>query len=69
MGAYLMQTLRAVTRKFPEVELTERNTDQDHIHVLASIPPKYAVCDVVQYLKGKSAHAMRRKFPFLNNVY
>ena len=27
----------------------------DHIHMLVSIPPKYAVSDFMGYLKGKSA--------------
>ena len=27
----------------------------DHVHMLVSIPPKYAVAQVVGYLKGKSA--------------
>lgn len=28
---------------------------QDHVHVIISIPPKYAVSEVIGYLKGKSA--------------
>jgi len=27
----------------------------DHVHILISIPPKYAVSQVVGYIKGKSA--------------
>ena len=34
----------------------------DHIHMCISIPPKYAVSNVVGYLKGKSAIAIARKF-------
>ena len=28
----------------------------DHLHVIAAIPPKHAVADVVKHLKGASAH-------------
>ena len=32
----------------------------DHVHMLISIPPKYAVSQVVGYIKGKSAiHLVR----------
>ncbi len=32
----------------------------DHVHLLISIPPKYAVSQVVGYIKGKSAiHIVR----------
>ncbi len=35
---------------------------QDHVHMLISIPPKYAVAEVIRYLKGKSAIAVARQF-------
>ena len=34
----------------------------DHVHMCISIPPKYAVSEVVGYLKGKSAIAIARQF-------
>jgi len=35
---------------------------QDHVHMILSIPPKYAVSEIVGYLKGKSAIAIARQF-------
>lgn len=35
---------------------------KDHVHMLIRIPPKYAVAEVVGYLKGKSAIAVARQF-------
>ena len=69
MGAFLKLTMKAVGRIFPDVEIVEQNTDEDHIHLLISIPPKRSVAEVVRHMKGKSAYTMRRKFPFLNKVY
>jgi len=34
----------------------------DHVHMLISIPPKYAVAQVVGYIKGKSAIYIARQF-------
>ena len=34
----------------------------DHVHMCLSIPPKYAVSNVVGYLKGKSAIQIARRF-------
>ena len=34
----------------------------DHVHMLLSIPPKYAVAQVVGYLKGKSAIHIARTY-------
>jgi putative transposase len=34
----------------------------DHVHMCLSVPPKYAVSNVVGYLKGKSAILIARRF-------
>ena len=34
----------------------------DHVHMLGSIPPKYAVAAIVGYLKGKSAIHIARTY-------
>ncbi len=34
----------------------------DHVHMCVSIPPKYAVSEVIGYLKGKSAIAVARQY-------
>jgi putative transposase len=38
-----------------ESEIEEGHLMPDHVHMLISIPPKYAVAQVVGYIKGKSA--------------
>ena len=34
----------------------------DHVHMLIEIPPKYAVAQVIGYIKGKSTIAIARKY-------
>ena len=34
----------------------------DHVHMCISIPPKYAVSEVIGSLKGKSAISVARQF-------
>lgn len=34
----------------------------DHVHMLLSIPPKYAVAQVIGYIKGKSAIHIARTY-------
>jgi putative transposase len=38
-----------------ESKIVEGHMMGDHVHMCLSIPPKYAVSNVVGYLKGKSA--------------
>jgi putative transposase len=43
-------------------EILEGHMVQDHVHMLIRIPPKYAVSEVIGYIKGKSAIAVARQF-------
>ena len=45
-----------------ECRIEEGHLLADHVHVLMSIPPKYAVAQVVGFLKGKSVIHMARVF-------
>src|SRR5262249_50151266 len=42
--------------------ILEGHRVQDHVHRLIRIPPKYAVAEVIGYIKGKRAIAVARQF-------
>jgi len=43
-------------------EIVEGHLMPDHVHMCISIPPKYAVSNVVGFIKGKSAISIARQF-------
>jgi putative transposase len=45
-----------------ESQIVEGHLMADHVHMCLSIPPKYAVANVVGYIKGKSAIQIARQF-------
>lgn len=45
-----------------ESKIVEGHLMPDHIHMCISIPPKYAVSNVVGYIKGKIAIMIARQF-------
>ena len=45
-----------------ELKVEEGHLMPDHVHMLLSIPPKYAVSQVVGFIKGKSAIHMARVY-------
>ena len=45
-----------------ESQVVEGHLLPDHVHMCLSIPPKYAVANVVGYIKGKSAINIARQF-------
>ncbi len=48
--------------KHKECRVEEGHLMVDHVHMLLAIPPKYAVSNVVGYIKGKSAMHVARTF-------
>jgi putative transposase len=53
--------LRALAKQ-KESEIIEGKFLLDHVHILIAIPPKYAVSQVVGYIKGKSAIHIARNY-------
>ena len=45
-----------------ECRVEEGHMLSDHVHMMISIPPKYAVSEVVGYIKGKSAIHIARVY-------
>lgn len=51
-----------------EAELVEFNGEDDHVHLLVNYPPKVAVSNLVNSLKGVSSRMIRKKnYPNLKN--
>ena len=49
--------------------MLELNVQVDHVHLLVSIPPKYAVSDVMGYLKGRLAIRLFNRYERLGRRY
>ena len=48
-----------------KVQIIELNIQSDHIHLLAKIPPKVSVSDMMGILKGRKAIRIFKQFPDL----
>ena len=46
-----------------ESRIEEGHLLVDHVHMLIAIPPKYAVSQVIGFMKGKSAIHLARTYP------
>ena len=53
----------------PGVALETVGFDNDHLHMLMVIPPKYSIASVMAQLKSQPASELRRKFKWLQKVY
>ena len=62
----MKEMLKKVCLDF-EAELTEFNGEDDHVHLLINYPPKVAVSNLVNSLKGVSSRHLRKDFPEIKN--
>lgn len=66
---YLRVVLPKLLRSMPGVAIETIGFDQDHVHIVLVIPPKYSISNVIGELKGRSASHMRKTFKWLSKVY
>lgn len=52
-----------------QIYIEEINIQVDHVHLIWSLPPKYAVSDIMGYLKGKTAIKLLNTVPGLRKRY
>jgi putative transposase len=58
---YLGEVFRRLAEQ-KECRVEEGHLRPDHVHMMIAIPPKYAVSEVIGYLKGKSAIHLARVY-------
>ena len=58
---YLGEVFRRLAQQ-KESRIEEGHLLSDHVHMLIAIPPKYAVAQVVGFIKGKSAIHLARVY-------
>ena len=64
-----MQQIYRLCSQKDGVEVVEGNVQIDHVHLVVSIPPKYAVSQFMGFLKGKLALQLFDRFPQLRKKY
>ena len=66
---YITEQIYQLCSQKDGVEVIELNVQADHVHLIVSIPPKYAVSKFMGYLKGKLALKLFDRYPQLRKRY
>ena len=54
IGKSVRDIIKGLT-EWRKIGILEGNVQEDHIHLVLEIPPKYSIAETVGFLKGKSA--------------
>jgi len=69
IGKYVERQIHELCRQKEQIEVLELNVQPDHVHLVASLPPKYAVSEFMGYLKGKMALRLFQRYESLGRRY
>ena len=67
--SYLRKIFPKLLRSMPGVKIETIGFDQDHLHMVMVIPPKYSIANVMGKLKSQSSSELRMAFKWLEKVY
>jgi len=69
VAQYVKQQVYRLSNQKDGIEVLEVNVQEDHVHLIVWIPPKYAVSQYMGFLKGKLALRLFDRFPQLRKRY
>ena len=53
----------------PEVEIEKYSVQEDHVHLVVTIPPKYSVSSIVGKIKANTSREVRLRFDEIKKIY
>ena len=62
IGEYTRREIVNLLRQKDGIEIMEMNVQAEHVHLVMWMPPKYAVSEVMGYLKGKLAIRLFQRY-------
>ena len=62
IAVYCRREIFSLVKMKDLVEVVEMNIQEDHVHTILSIPPKYSVSSLMGFLKGRLSIKMFRRY-------
>ena len=69
LSEYTRRAFYSLVKQKELVEVIELNVQQDHVHTILSIPPKYAVSGMMGFLKGRLAIDLFKRYERLGKRF
>ena len=67
--AYFEEVVKKITEFYPEIRFHEINGEEDHVHLLVTIPPKISISKAVSTIKANTSSALKKRFDFIKKAY
>lgn len=69
LAEYVEREIYTLSSHKDGVEVVEANVQAEHVHLVVSVPPRYAISNLMGYLKGKLAIRVFKRYEPLRQRY
>jgi putative transposase len=66
---FIEKRLFDIQEHHPDVEIEKYSIQQDHLHLVMIIPPKYSVSTIVGKIKANTSREIRKHFDWVKKIY
>jgi len=66
---FIEKRLFDVQKYHPDIEIEKYSIQQDHVHMIIIIPPKYSVSAIVGKIKANTSREIRENFDWVKKIY
>ena len=66
---FIEKRLFDVQKYHPDIEIEKYSIQQDHVHMIIIIPPKYSVSAIVGKIKANTSRDIRKNFDWVKKIY
>lgn len=66
---FIEKRLFDIQEHHPDVGIEKYSIQQDHLHLVMSIPPKYSVSTIVGKIKVNTSREIRKHFDWVKKIY
>lgn len=53
----------------PDIEIEKFSIQDDHLHIVIIIPPKYSVSSIIGKIKANTSREIRKHFKWIRKIY
>ena len=69
LKAFIEQRLFDIHQYHPDIEIEQYSIQNDHLHIVIVIPPKYSVSSIIGKIKANTSREIRQHFEWIRKMY
>lgn len=66
---YLKEKIFEIEEYYKDIKIEKHNVQEDHVHIVIIISPKYSVSEIVGKIKSNTSRDIRKNFEWIKKIY